>query len=188
MPNDFLDNYLVFLEDFANFLVNQGWDYNTKENIFANIFKHICTKNDLNTNEIKIVGAQAFCRIYYEFFKNLDDMQFNYFDLKKRLELLEKYFQDVNFEIDNYSQLDIEKTTYILTKHKNKLFNKISSFMQMLEQILSSALDLYDDSGYLFSKKLNQDIALKAIYFTPDFLKGQSLLKIVRDFGVLDYL
>lgn len=188
MPEDFLDNYLIFLEEFASILIEQEMEFETKENIFANVFNYLCRKKDLSMSEVRIVGAQAFCRIYYQFFNSLDEIQLNYFDIQKKLELLDQYFQGVEYELDNYVQMDMEEVVYLLSKHKDKISKKVHSYVKMLEQMLDRALDLYDDSGYLFSKKLNQEMALKAIYFTPDFLKGESLLKIIRDFGVLDYL
>ena len=163
-------------------------EFETKENIFANVFNYLCRKKDLSMSEVRIVGAQAFCRIYYQFFNSLDEIQLNYFDIQKKLELLDQYFQGVEYELDNYVQMDMEEVVYLLSKHKDNISKKVYSYVKMLEQMLDRALDLYDDSGYLFSKKLNQEMALKAIYFTPDFLKGKSLLKIIRDFGVLDYL
>ena len=95
---------MIFLEDFAYFLTTQEFELNSKENIFVNIFNHLSAKAELSLSEIRIVGAQAFCRLYYQFFASLDGLQLNYFDLQKKLQMLDECFAGVDFELENYAQ------------------------------------------------------------------------------------
>ena len=48
-------------------------------------------------------------------------------------------------------------------------------------------LDLFNDSGYTFLNSIDKDIVLKSVYFTADIDGDKTLLKTMRNLGVLDF-
>ena len=48
-------------------------------------------------------------------------------------------------------------------------------------------LDLYSDSGYIFINSVDKDCVLKSIYFIADLKDNKTLLKTMRNIGVLDF-
>lgn len=188
LHDKFLDNYLCFMEDFSKFLIQSKINLDTKENVFGKLYKYFEPKSDLSYDEIRLVGVQAMAKVYAEFFKNLPTLSYSYYDIEKKIRLIDNLFHNVDYEIDEFDTLKAEKMNYLVRRFEKKLVKKCANFSIILDHMIDKALDLYNDSGYSFSKKMHNDTALKAIYFTPDFTKGDCFIKLVRDFGVLDYL
>lgn len=188
MSDNFLDKYLEFLESFSQFVISNNLNLQSKENIFASIYSFLAKDTQLNFEEIKILAVQTLARVYQKFFENLENISFNYFDLQKKVSLIDSTFKDVDYEIDSFDVEDVEKTIYKIKRFRQRLLDVCTHFVNRIEKMMDKALDLYQDSGYAFSKKMNKDVLLKTIYFVPDFIKGNSFLKVIRDYGILDFI
>ena len=48
-------------------------------------------------------------------------------------------------------------------------------------------LDIYSDSGYCFLNSVNKESVMKSVYFCADIVDDNTLLKIMRNLGVVDF-
>lgn len=172
--------------ELADILARMKYNGNDKESIFAFVYKYLNNETKLSVNALRAVGTQVFIKLYKDFVINLHSVSNTFFDIEKRVMLFDATFKYTNMQFD-LSVPITDKQIYMLKRFQSKLLEKINIINVMIDKLMYKTLDLYNDSGYLFLNSVAQETVLKSVYFTADIVEEKTLLKVMRNLGVLDF-
>lgn len=171
----------------ANFLRHANYEKQDKETIFACNYKFFDASENVNLNELRIIGAIVMNKMYLNFFQKIDRLSYAYFDIEKRVRVFDKYFSGVNCDICLSEIADENKLKYILNRYKVKFIKKVEYCLVILQALMNKCLDFYEDGGYEVFKSFNSQNMLRSVYFVPDIIKGNCIIKMIRDYGLMDF-
>lgn len=156
-----------------------------KENVFSNIYNYFDNEK-IDKALLESVGFRVMLNIYNKFINNIK-IQSTYFNIEKHVAMFDKYFRTINIKMELEAMPEFKRLGFILEKTKDDIEIKLNILSKMAEMIFVKCIKILPDNGYELSKQLNIDLVERSVYFCGDIIKGSSYLKIVRDFGVLDY-
>lgn len=172
--------------EMADLIARAKVEFVSKEEDFASIYKYLDKNCKLSVNELKAVATQVYIKLYRDFLINLKYISNAYFDIEKRASLFDNFFRNVNlaFVLD---EPITEREMYLLKRFNNKIFAKVEIVNKLVDKLMYKTLDLFKDSGYAFLNGVNKDVVMQAVYFSADVVRGKSLLRVMRNLGVLDF-
>lgn len=172
--------------EFSHLLLQMGYGGIDNENEFSFVYKYLNKNSNLTYNSLKAIGVQVILKLYNDFICKLKYIPNSYFDIEKRIQLFDSTlkFADLEFDI---GEVVSPKQIYMLCRFQDKICVRLASINKMVDQLMYKTLDLYSDSGYIFINSVDKDCVLKSIYFIADLKDNKTLLKTMRNIGVLDF-
>lgn len=171
---------LAFLLKKIGYLFNYD-----KENMFSSIYKYF-DREDTSNALVESVGFRVMLSIYTKFINNIN-IQSTYFNIEKHVAMFDKYFRNINVKLELEAMPEFRKLEFVLTKAKDDIICKLSILNKMTDLLFNKCIKILPDNGYELSNKLNTNLVERSVYFCSDIVKGDCYLKIIRDFGILDY-
>lgn len=164
-------------------------EYSTKKDkqfVAANMFCYL-TKNYKDFNQICLNYSCAFTLLYATFFVNLNSLKYSVFDIEKRVKVFDEYFSKAGFEFDYNALNNYDKTYYILSFMRETLLSQCIASHKLIKMTLDHCNSLLKDGGFEIKGRLKSPLFSKALCFAPDVIVGESLVKVVKNYGLLDF-
>jgi len=178
-----LQDNIIELSELLN-MANYSFEID-KENVFCNIYNYF-DKEKIERPLLESVGFRVMLNIYNKFIININ-IQSTYFDIERHVAMFDKYFRNINIKMELEAMPEFKKLRFILEKAKDDINIKLNLLSKITEMIFVKCIKILPDNGYDLSRQINTNLVERSIYFCGDIIKGESYLKIIRDFGVLDY-
>ena len=145
------------------------------------------TKNYKDFHQICLNYSCAFTLLYATFLSNLQSLKYCVFDIEKRVKVFDKYFSKSGFEFDYNALNSYEQTYYILSFMREQLLSQCVATHKLLTMTNNQCMTLLKDGGFGLKTRLKSSCFTEALCFTPDVIVGESLVKIVKNYGLLDF-
>ncbi|MGN1227535.1 MAG: hypothetical protein ACI4TX_02730 [Christensenellales bacterium] len=172
--------------ELADILRRANYGGGDKESIFAFIYSYIDSKNKLSINALRSVASQVFIKLYKDFVLNLFSVGNTFYNIERRAKLFDLTFKFTNMQFD-LGGLVTNRQIYLLQRFQKRLLEKIALVNDMIDKLMYKTLDIYSDSGYYFLNSVNKESVMKSVYFCADIVDDNTLLKIMRNLGVVDF-
>ncbi len=156
-----------------------------KQFVASNLFCYL-TKSYKQFNQISLNYCKVFTLLYGTFLSNLQALKCSVFDIEKRVNLFDKFFSKSGFEFDYNSLNNYEQTFYVITFMQEQILTQCVSTHKLISLFNTQCLSYLEDGGFVLKKRLKDDKFMQALCFTPDVLVGKNMVKVVKNFGLLD--
>lgn len=163
--------------------------YSTKKDkqyVATNMYCYL-TKNYSDFNKICLNYSCAFTLLYATFFTNLQNLKYCVFDVEKRVKIFDKYFSKSGFEFDYNALKNYDQTYYILSFMREQLLSQCVASHKLLTMTNNQCMALLKDGGYGLKNRLRNSKFSEALCFAPDVIVGENLVKVVKNYGLLDF-
>ena len=156
--------------------------------VFSNLYL-LFTGKSYNGYEYALsgqIGLQATNKVYEKFIKKIGNMNFEYIDVVRRVEMFDKCFRNFKIDYNAYEMPNVERLQFILKRNQAILNQKVNVLSQISVKLLNKSFLVLEDSGYNISRGTDAYAVVKAVTYCSDVVCGNSFIKIVRDFGALE--
>lgn len=162
--------------------------YTTKKDkqfVATNMFCYL-TQSYSDFYQICLNYSCAFTLLYATFLTNLQGLKYSVFDIEKRVKMFDKYFSKSGFEFDYNALKNYEQVYYVLSFMREQLLSQCIASHKLLTMTNNQCMALLKDGGYALKKRLKSNKFYNALCFAPDVTMGESLVKVVKNYGLLD--